>query len=286
MKSKNIELEHIHPSQGRSMRLLHQRNTHPCSIRSWHYHPEIELVFIPEGKGKLYIAETVKAYDNGIVVLLHSNIPHRCFDFGFEGEVYTEYVIQILPQQLEPVLKNFPEFDKVNQLIEAARQGVVLPLQEEHIYLRRLFEKMEQSSPIGQLLIFLDVLHHVSKEAYQGISTTFSVEIAPLGIERIEKVFNYISTHFMNNISSQDAARLIHLTDTSFCRFFQKHTNKTFKQVLNEYRLMYACRLLAHSDKSIETIAYEAGYGSVSFFNRMFKRTNGVTPLHYRKNWL
>jgi AraC-like DNA-binding protein len=66
---------------------------------------------------------------------------------------------------------------------------------------------------------------------------------------------------------------------------FSKAHAKTFKEALNEYRLAHACKLLAHTNKSIEIIAYESGYGSQSFFNRMFKRFSGITPLAYRYEW-
>jgi YesN/AraC family two-component response regulator len=104
-----------------------------------------------------------------------------------------------------------------------------------------------------------------------------------LQAERIEKVFEYISNHYAENIRSQIVSDLLYLTDSSFCNFFQKHTQKTFKQVLNEYRIIQACKSLSFSDKSIELVAYQSGYSNQSFFNRVFKEIMHKTPMVYSR---
>lgn len=283
--AKKIALEVISTRLGSSLVLKHYRAEESCLKLSWHFHPEIELVYIPRGKGRLYISNVVKPYENGVIILLHSNIPHRCFDFGFENKVYEEYLVQVLPDKLDTVSAIFPEFERVNQMLMASRQGIILRLREEHFYFHQHFEKLFSVQPIEQLFVFLEILHLMSNENYTSIEATVNTQMPSLSIERIDKVFSFIADHFMNDVRSRDVAQLLNFTDSSFCRFFQKHTQKTFKEALNEYRLAHACKLLAHTDKSIETIAYESGYGSQSFFNRMFKRFNGVTPLAYRYEW-
>lgn len=285
MKAKNVALEVISAKYGSSLVLKHLRAKSPCLKLSWHFHPEIELVYIPRGKGRLYISNVVKPYENGVIILLHSNIPHRCFDFGFENEIYEEYLVQVLPQKLDNISTLFPEFDKVEQMLKASKQGIILHLQKDHAFFHAYFEKLFSAQPLKQVLIFFEILHLMSNQNYTNVEATLNTYIPARNIERLDKVFSFIATHFMNDIRSQDVAELLHFTDTSFCRFFQKHTRKTFKEALNEYRLAHACKLLAHTDKSIETIAYESGYGSQSFFNRMFKRFSGITPLAYRYEW-
>jgi AraC-like DNA-binding protein len=285
IQEKKMTLEIISTNYGSSLLLKHLRAKSPCLKLSWHFHPEIELVYIPKGKGKLYISNVVKPYDNGVIILLHSNIPHRCFDFGFENEIYEEYLVQVLPEKLDQIAILFPEFDKIEQMLNASKQGIILRLQEEHHFFQSLFERLFIAQSVEQLLIFFEILHLLSKENYKGVEATLNTHIPSTSIERIDKVFNFIATHFMDDIRSQDVAQLLSFTNSSFCRFFQQHTQKTFKEALNEYRLAHACKLLAHTDKSIETVAYESGYGSQSFFNRMFKRFNGTTPLTYRSKW-
>jgi YesN/AraC family two-component response regulator len=251
-------------------------------MKSWHFHPEIELVCVPHGKGQLYIGNRQYSYENGAVILLNSNIPHKSFDLGFESELYEEYVLQITPNQLEILFTHFPEFEKIKQLIKVSQEALVLPLTAHEKVFREKFQALLESHSLRQWLIFVEVLDELSRANYEVLGVT-SGNINSQQAERVEKVFEFIEQHYTENISSQTIANLLHLTDTSFCRFFQKHTQKTFKQVLNEYRVTQACKLLSFTDKSIENIAYETGYNNQSFFNRVFKEVMHTTPMNYRK---
>jgi AraC-like DNA-binding protein len=283
MKAKKPYLEVVPIGQDSSLRLHHNLETKACMMMSWHYHPEIELVCIPKGKGRLSIGNKDYAYQQGAVVLLHSNIPHKSFDNGFESEEYEEVVLQILPEKLDKLLINFSEFQRISNLIKAAQQGIVLALDESIDFYQERFYSLLNATPIQRLLTFIEILDELSKTNYQILGVLSSNNLNPFDAERISRVFEYISTQFMNDISSQSAADLLNLTDSSFCRFFLKHTQKTFKKVLNEYRITHACKLLANTNKSMEIIAYESGYGTQSFFNRMFKIEMNMTPMIYRK---
>lgn len=285
MKVKKPEFEIVKTKPNSSLRMHHWLPKGTSSKLSWHYHPEIELVYIPKGKGKLFVENAITPYENGVIILLHSNISHRCFDYGFESEDYEEYLIQVLPEQLEILTKRFPELEKIDLMLETAKQGITLLLEPRHDFFKAYFEKLYKVNPAERLFTFFEILNLLSKENYQGIEAPVTTVIAPQSMERIDLIFNFISENFMREITSEDAANLLHLTHSSFCRFFLRHTRKTFKEILNEYRIAHACKLLAHTDKSIEAIAYESGYGNQSFFNRMFKRINGITPLAYRKEW-
>ena len=222
MKAKNVALEIISAKYGSSLVLKHLRAKTPCLKLSWHFHPEIELVYIPRGKGRLYISNVVKPYENGVIILLHSNISHRCFDFGFENEIYEEYLVQVLPEKLDNLSALFPEFDKIEQMLKASKQGIILRLEEEHQFFHKYFEELFSVQPVRQLLVFFEILHLMSNENYTSVEATLNTHIPSLSIERIDKVFNFIANHFMNDIRSQDVAELLHFTDTSFLSIFSK----------------------------------------------------------------
>jgi AraC-like DNA-binding protein len=60
---------------------------------------------------------------------------------------------------------------------------------------------------------------------------------------------------------------------------------KTFSQFLIDQRLARAHRMLSDprlSERTISAIAYEAGFGDVSNFNRVFRRRYGETPSDMR----
>ena len=68
-----------------------------------------------------------------------------------------------------------------------------------------------------------------------------------------------------------------------FMKFFKKHMGVPFVCYLNDYRLTMAARALAETQEDVLTVALDAGFPNVSYFNRLFKRKFQMTPLEYRK---
>ena len=100
---------------------------------------------------------------------------------------------------------------------------------------------------------------------------------------RINEVFIYIQNYFKQKIPLQKAASLIHLSESAFCKYFKRVSGKTFSDYVNDVRLSYACQLLIETDKPIARIAYESGFGSISYFNRVFRKKKSITPNTLRK---
>ncbi len=65
-------------------------------------------------------------------------------------------------------------------------------------------------------------------------------------------------------------------------RVFRRHNGCSPGEYLRRIRVRRACRLLADTDRSLSTIAYNTGYADQSHFTRHFKRAMGVTPGEYR----
>ena len=81
-------------------------------------------------------------------------------------------------------------------------------------------------------------------------------------------------------------AEIVNMSPSGFCKFFKKHTRKTFSHVLNEMRIGHACKLILEEELPITRVCYQSGYNSMSHFNRQFKHITGSTPLKYRKRFL
>ena len=76
------------------------------------------------------------------------------------------------------------------------------------------------------------------------------------------------------------------MSESNFCKFFKKATGKTYSDYLNEIRINEASRLLLQSEKTISQIAFECGFETLSYFNRVFITKKKKTPSHYRKEKL
>ena len=94
----------------------------------------------------------------------------------------------------------------------------------------------------------------------------------------MNKIYKYIMTNFKEKISIADLAEEVNMTQTSFCRFFKKRTNKSFVNYVNAIRVGYACKLLYSENYNISEAAYESGFENISNFNKQFLKIKKHTP--------
>ncbi len=101
----------------------------------------------------------------------------------------------------------------------------------------------------------------------------------------IETARDYIDANLSNpQISLERVSSEIGLSGIYFCKLFHKETGVSFNEYLNSQRIRLAKKLLAETSKKVFEVCYEAGYSDPKYFNRVFKRLTGVTPLEYKKN--
>lgn len=100
--------------------------------------------------------------------------------------------------------------------------------------------------------------------------------------ERLVEILTYIQRNYQD-VSLDSMAEEFHLSRPYLSKYIKEKTGETFQDVLRLEKLKRAKTLLKDTTKTIENIALEVGYENVEHFNRMFKKTYGVTPVQYRK---
>jgi len=96
------------------------------------------------------------------------------------------------------------------------------------------------------------------------------------------RVCLYIQNNFYNKITLKEIAALNYLTESNFCKFFQKATRKTYSDYLNEIRINEAYRLLVRSEKTISQTSYDFGFETLSYFTSVFLNKKSITPSTYK----
>jgi AraC-like DNA-binding protein len=100
-----------------------------------------------------------------------------------------------------------------------------------------------------------------------------------------EVVFAYITSNYSQQdltITEVQNATGIHERKIAF--LIKKKTDLNFKQFLNKLRVSEAKRLLSETDLQISEIAFKAGYGNASHFNRVFRSFEDCSPNDFRKD--
>lgn len=251
-----------------------------CSNKpQWHFHPEYEIVYIPQGNGKRHIGDHIGRYRAGELVFLGPNLPHLSYS---KSEM--EIVVQMREDFLGQSLVQIPELRLVRQLFERAKSGIVFHAPAKHKIGQQLVAMVDQS-PFHRLLSLLEILHEMATTAdYESLKAQgFPVEVNPQDQDRMALLYNFVEEHFQRPIPLAEIAALINMTVPAFCRYFKKLTNRTFTQFVNEFRITYASRLLRDEDMSIAAISFESGFNNLSHFNKQFRQITGQSPREYRQ---
>lgn len=282
MKNLKATFEVIEPAFGTSF--SYSKYVQKANIKAhlWHYHPEVELVFVNGGTGKRQIGSHISYYTEGDLILIGSNLPHCGFTDDHTGNK-NETVIQMKPDFLGDTFLALPETKNINKLFERAKGGIAFGEETKNALGERI-EAMESQPPLERLLTMISILNELEHaKDYKILNAEgFALETQMQDNDRINMVFNYVKDNFREEIPLEDMADMASMTVPSFCRYFKKVTNKTFTRFVNEYRIVHACKLLTEKQMSIADVCYESGFNNFSHFNKSFKDFTGKSASGYR----
>jgi len=256
----------------------------PTGEPIWHYHPELQLVYIKSGHGKRHVGNHISYYTSGDLLLIGPNLPH----YGFVSRLSkknTEVVLQFLPDFI-PRMNETQEFRFIAELIERSKYGISFKGKTKS-EVGKLLESMDIMNPFDRLLTTLKVLNKLARSEEYGLLNIGQVALKSnqQDKERIKEIYDYVRAHFQDEIAIKDVASLIAMTEPSFCRFFKKQTGNTFTKFVNEFRVIHACKLLSETSRVISEICFDCGFNNFSHFNKQFKIITSKSPSEYRSEF-
>jgi two-component system response regulator YesN len=99
----------------------------------------------------------------------------------------------------------------------------------------------------------------------------------------VQQCLKWIGENIGREISLMDAAEHFHFNGSYFSSLIKQKTGMSYGQYILSLRMREACRLLRQTDEKVQAVALRVGYRDPCYFNRVFKRENGVTPDQYRR---
>ncbi|GAA5089115.1 AraC family transcriptional regulator [Chryseobacterium ginsengisoli] len=285
MKHSSPAFEAVKPNIGSSFTSLKFLRNENIKSHVWHYHPEVELIFVCGGSGKRQIGSNISYFSEGDLVLMGSNLPHCGMTNENTNNDY-EMVIQFKPDFLGETIWELPEMQRIASLLEKAKAGIVFSENIKKTIGKKIVE-MHESSSLERLVKFIEILDSLASTSDYRILNAgkYYLQTQVEDNERINLIFNYVKDHFKEQITLEEISDLANMKVPSFCRYFKKITNKTFTQFVNEYRITHSLKLLAEQPLSITEVCFESGFNNFSYFNKTFKEYIKKSPSQYRKEF-
>ncbi|GAA0348692.1 AraC family transcriptional regulator [Bacillus horti] len=162
-------------------------------------------------------------------------------------------------------LMHIPKYKKIKQreTLESMLQRIV-----ELDFLHAPDAKLRQQILFGEFILFLQ------KEALSIPSSAEQVS---------QKVLAYIHGHFQEPIKMEDISQELLFHPDYITRCMQYSTGMTPTQYLAHYRMSVAKHLLSTTNEKMTAIAKEVGITDSTYFTKLFKKIEGITPIQYRR---
>ena len=250
-----------------------------------HWHKEFEITLVEKGSCTYQIDLQTYKIREGDVLLLPPEMLH-----GTGEEPKEEFITDSFVFCLDMLESQRTDFCTTEFFVPLSKGTLRFPVYLPAVdpmarLLGKSFEKIRQTyleKPPGYELEIKAELFHLFFLLYRQAPYQRSDQEHTEITDKLKVVLQFIQEHYQQGISVRELADLCHFSEYHFMRFFKRHMNMTSIEYLNQYRLEMASRQLAETNLSVTSIALESGFNNISYFNRVFKRKFGVTPMEYR----
>ncbi|MFC5803223.1 helix-turn-helix domain-containing protein [Streptomyces formicae] len=248
----------------------------------WHFHREYELTLITRGCGMRYVGTTIEPYRPGDLVLLGPDLPHTFTSVARPGGVSEAVVAQFREDFLGPGFFALPQFRDVAALLASATRGWLFARLPEA--LRQSLAALPSLDPAMRTTALLAALHQLAGSGAGRPITGPGYTPAPdTGVrDRVDRVCRYLQEVHTRPVGLAEVAELVHMSPTSFSRFFRRAMGRTLTDHVNQLRVQTACRLLETTELPVTEVAARSGYQNLSNFNRRFLELTRTRPRDYR----
>jgi AraC-like DNA-binding protein len=275
-----LQYESIKPDSGSSFKILLTPNLN--EIFYWHFHAEIEIVYVEADKGIRHIGEHISTYEGSDLALIGSFIPHLNFDYGVKTRVET-VVVQLREHFFQNGLDTFPELNEIIVLFERAKTGIAFTGNTKVIAGNRL-KKLSTLNKFSQFFELLSIFQFLadSKEYIPLKARPLTSKSIIKDQDRILQIYKFVDENFKEIINTNTIANKVNLSVPAFCRYFKKTTKLTYTDFVNQYRITYAKKILLQG-KNVSEACFNSGFENLSYFNRVFKKVTGESPSIFKK---
>ena len=285
-KSLKPFYQKLAPSPQHSVIFLNEEIPH--FVVPWHFHPEIEILLVVKSTGTSYIGDGISRFTEGEISIIGENTPH----WWKSDPIYIDHsdtintkslIIQFRRDMFESNFKHMPEMSHIKLFLDQSIRGIQF-LGHTREKLDKQMKKIFRLTGIKRIIefyILLDMMATSSEYRYHS-SIGYSHLPKTFDFYRFNKIQEYIIRNLNEPIRLNDIAEHVNMSPTAFCRYFKKHTKKTFIEFVTEFKIGHACKLLAEEQMSVTRVCYESGFNNLSHFNEQFKKIVHLTPSEYK----
>jgi xylan 1,4-beta-xylosidase len=261
---------------------------HSNDGRRLHWHESYELGYIVRGQGQYVMGQQFHPFQAGQVFVVNSLEPHMAYAEGGEAELFVVVFHTMLLD--EGWIARSRREARLPFVAEMSLPHPVLPLGSPlNNALLELLEDIrlewKAQSPMWEVVVGGLIIQAVGLLAREvsGSETDALAARRRRALRRITGSLKLIEERFNQNLTLRAVAEASTLSEPHCCALFQEAVAMSPIAYRNARRLTEAQRLLRLGEFTVQEIAYKVGFSSPQEFNRLFRRSFGITPTQFAR---
>ena len=253
-----------------------------------HWHAQLEVNFVIRGSVDYRMHGYMLHLERGALALFWGGLPHQVVDTSADPE----YIAFHLP------LMNFFRLRLPSAIQQAVIHGATLiggaADEGDFFSFPRWSTYMRSGDParvdhaVEELLLRIE---RMPFEAFRvadasGARDGWDGRSGPASFGRLRHICDFIAENFRQDIAVADIADSADLHPKYAMSIFRRSTGMTLNEYVNLLRLSYAQAMLINDDSAnVLRVAMESGFGSLSAFNKLFRKVAGKSPSDFRREY-
>ncbi len=183
----------------------------------------------------------------------------------------------LLPKRLDDDLRNIKDYLITMNVLcrKTAERAGVQPLYIDSVS--------------NNIVIFIENAKDMEdcKKIIEQIISTYCLLIRKLNHQSyspiIQKIIAYIDSDLCTDLSLKTFAKYLNVNASYLSTLFSKEVGIPLSEYVNQARISHAKKLLLGTNLPIKLISEQCGFSDTHYFNRVFRKIEGITPNAYRR---
>lgn len=262
---------------------------------NFHQHAETQITLILNGSGTLIVNNYKQRFSRGDIYVIGSNeahvfLPDKPKDIKHTAPYKADAIHLFFDLHQKSSVLQLAEMKEIRSFLEQPNQSRQLNFSYKPIA-TQFINQITHTTGLKRLLKLFELLAFFAsaknwKSLSHGLTEhAFASSYNLKDLSRLDYIFNYATSHYNEDIPLEKIASLVNLSTNAFCKYFKKHSLKTWSAFLNEIRIKEVCKRIINNNDSIASVAYSCGFNNLITFNRVFKKLIGMSPSLYIQNF-
>ena len=237
-----------------------------------HTHNHMELFYIVGGKGQFLIQDQLYPVNVNNLVIINPNVTHT--EVSLNAQPLEYIVLGIEGIELNTSDTEDGHFSILDQFESVEISGC----------LRNILREMELKNT-GYEDVCQAYMEILIIRLMRNIALAIPAEPQTISTNRqCAAIRRYIDLHFKEPLTLEQLAEEGHMNKYYLSHAFKREYGVSPINYMISKRIEESKYLLAETDLSLSQIAQLLGFSSLSYFSQVFRRTQAVSPMEYRKN--